>query len=56
MKALAWYSALTLSLTVLLGLYGFLITKQTPLISLIALLVLYLPPAMYIWITIFRKK
>lgn len=56
MKVLAWYSAITLSLTVLLGMYGFLITKQTAPVSLIALLVLYLPPAIYIWIMIFKKK
>jgi hypothetical protein len=56
MKFVGWYSAITVSLTILLGIYGSLITKQTPLISFTALIVLYLPPAIYIWSTLLRKK
>ncbi|MFH0732646.1 MAG: hypothetical protein V2A72_06990 [Candidatus Omnitrophota bacterium] len=55
MKILAWYSAFTLSATLLLGVYGFLITKQTPLLAMSALLVLYCPPAVFIWLKIFNK-
>ena len=54
-KFLAWYSALTLSATVLLGAYGYLITKETPLMAMTALLILYLPPAVFVWLNIFKK-
>ncbi|MFC1808374.1 hypothetical protein ACFL0T_08455 [Candidatus Omnitrophota bacterium] len=56
MKVLAWYSGMTVSLTSLLGVYGFFITKETHFIGMIALLTLYLPPAIYIWLTLFKKK
>ena len=53
---LGWYSAFTLTVTMLLGSYGFLITKETPAHAMLALLILYLPPAVYIWITLLNKK
>lgn len=56
MKILGWYSAATLTLTLLLGIYGFFVTKETPAIALVALAILYGPPAVYIWCTLFRKK
>jgi len=56
MKILAWYSAITLSATLLLGGYGFLVTKETPWTAMLALLILYFPPAIYVWVMIIRKK
>lgn len=56
MKVLALYSLVTLWLTVILGLYGFLFTKETGFISLLALLILYFPPALFVAIALFRKR
>ena len=56
MKILAWYSAIMLTLTTLLAGYGFLITKETHLMAMLAILILYTIPAVYVWITIFKKK
>ncbi|NQT90509.1 MAG: hypothetical protein HQ558_04565 [Candidatus Omnitrophica bacterium] len=56
MRILAWYSAIMLSATLGLGAYGFFITHETPLSAILALLILYFPPAVYIWLTIFKKR
>jgi len=54
-KVVAWYSAIMLSLTLVLALYGFIITKQISLLNIVALYGLYCPPAVVIWMWIFKK-